>query len=259
MSVLNTPEPGGWRARRNTVRWVLLGAVAISALIVFWGAAAMVRGHYLTTVVAFGWAFFPLAAVAALMLASFGGTSLRADYDSTGTTVLPDRSFSVLFFTGLVVLIPSGVLFVIFVPRGEIDIPMSRGMQIFSPVLMASAVLVAVFGLISAWRRGGVGYLRLTSTGIDNANIVFTKSIDWDDIVNITDTSQTKRTRKAIVLCLQDGSEEVIEGADLYVPRGAALYWMMRHYWAHPDDRSELIDGRAVERLRDERFETDSG
>jgi hypothetical protein len=190
-----------------------------------------------------------------MTLASVGRVGFRAAYDETGTTVLPDRLFGILFFAGLIVLIPSGVLFVIFTPRGQIDIPMSRGMQVFSPALMGFAVVVAIVGLISAWRRGGMGYLKLTRTGIDNANIAFTKSFDWDDIANITDSAETKRTRKAIVLCLHDGSEEVIEGADLYVPRGSALYWMVRHYWSHSEDRPELTDGRAVERLRDGRFE----
>jgi hypothetical protein len=32
---------------------------------------------------------------------------------------------------------------------------------------------------------------------------------------------------------------------------------MVRHYWRHPDDRSELTDGRALERLRDEPFALD--
>jgi hypothetical protein len=200
---------------------------------------------------------FPLGLAVAMTLASVGRVALRAAYDRTGTTVLPDRVLGILFFAGLIVLIPCGLLFVIFVPRGDIDIPMSRGLQIFSPILMGFAVVVAIGGLISAWRRGGIGHLKLTESGIDNANIVFTKSVDWHDIVDVRDSAETKRTRKAIVLCLRDGSEEVIEGADLYVPRGAALYWMLRHYWRHPDDRSELMDGRAVDRLRDGRFEHD--
>jgi hypothetical protein len=257
MSVLKLPEPTGWRDGRRTFSWVVLGVLALVALLLYWGIAAALRGHYLTTVVAVGWAAFPVAVVLALALAANGQAALRASYDSIGTTIFPDKWFTVLFFAGLVVLIPGGVLFVIFVPRGDIDIPMSRGLQIFSPGLMGFAVVVAIIGLISAWRRGGIGYLKLTRSGIDNANIAFTKSVVWDDIVDVTDTAETKRTRKAIVLCLRDGSEEVIEGADLYVPRGAALYWMVRHYWRHPDDRSELTDGRAVDRLRDGRFEHD--
>jgi hypothetical protein len=224
---------------------------------VYWGVVATVRGHYLTTAFTIGWAALIGLTGAALMLALFGRTSVRATSDSTGTTVRPDRWFSVLFFAGFAAAIPTGVLFVIFVPRGDIDIPMSRGMQIFSPALMGSAVVVAVITLISAWRRGGAGHLKLTPAGIDNANVAFTKSVDWDDVVNVTDSAETKRTRKPIVLCLQDGSEEIIGGADIYVPRGAALYWMVRHYWHNPQDRPELTDGRALDRLREGRFEVD--
>jgi len=255
MSVLRLPEPTGWRDSRKTLTWVVLIVLAMVALLLYWGIPATLRGHYLTTLVILGWGALPLAAATALVLAACGWTSLRISYDSTGTTVLPDRTLGILFFAALIVLVPAGVLFVIFVPRGDIDIPMTRGLQIFSPILMGFAVVVAISGLMSAWRRGGIGYLKLMESGIDNANIVFTKSVDWEDIVDVRDSAETKRTRKAIVLCLQDGSEEVIEGADLYVPRGAALYWMVRHYWRHPDDRVELTDGRAVDRLRHGRFE----
>ena len=171
------PEPPGWHHGRRTFIWVLLGVLAIVALLLYWGVAATVRGDYLTTVVMFGWACIPLAVLAAIGLASFGRVSLRAESDLTGTRVLPDRLFGILCFAGLALVIPTGVLFVIFVPRGEIDIPMSRGMQIFSPALMTGAVIVAVLGLITAWRRGGVGYLKLTQAGIDSANVAFTKSV----------------------------------------------------------------------------------
>lgn len=257
MSLLKVPEPKGWSAGPRRYRWAFLGGLAFVGLALYWGAAAAIRGHYLTTVVILGWMSLPVGLAVAMTLASFGRVSLRATYDSTGTTVLPDRLFGILFFAGLVALIPSGILFVIFTPRGEIDIPMSRGMQIFSPALMGFAVIVAISGLLTAYRRGGMGYLKLTATGIDNANVAFTRSVDWDDVVNVSDSAETKRTRKAIVLSLQDGTEEIIEGADLYVPRGAALYRMVRHYWRHPDGRAELTDGRAVDRLREERFELD--
>jgi len=57
------------------------------------------------------------------------------------------------------------------------------------------------------------------------------------------------------VLCRADGSELVLDGADFYVPKGVGLYWMVYHYWRHPEDRAELADGRALDRLRDERFD----
>jgi hypothetical protein len=47
----------------------------------------------------------------------------------------------------------------------------------------------------------------------------------------------------------------IIQGASGYAPNGAALYWMIRHYSKHPENRAELTDGRALERLRNEQFD----
>lgn len=97
----------------------------------------------------------------------------------------------------------------------------------------------------------------MTPAGVENTDVIRTKFYAWDDIDDVLDTPEKKRTRKAIVLALNDGSEVIIEGADLYVPRGVGLYWMVRHYWRHPEDRAELTDGRAHERLIEERFGVD--
>ena len=191
----------------------------------------------------------------ALLLVSSGRTSLRAETDSDGILLRADRMFSTLLIVGFTLVVPSGLVFIFCAPTGRLDIPISRGYQIFSPIVMALAVVAAVVGLVSVLRRGGIGYLKLTPEGIDIANIISTKYVDWDDVVDVKDDTDTKRrTRKAIVLCFQDGSEEIVDGADFYVPQGIALYWMVRHYWRHPDDRSELTDGRALARLRDEQF-----
>jgi hypothetical protein len=56
---------------------------------------------------------------------------------------------------------------------------------------------------------------------------------------------------------MQDGSNHVVNAAN-FTPHGVALYWMMRHYWRHPEDRIELTDGRALERLRNEDFDIGS-
>jgi hypothetical protein len=37
-------------------------------------------------------------------------------------------------------------------------------------------------------------------------------------------------------------------------PDGSAMRDLVRFYWQHPDSRGELTDGRALERLADERF-----
>lgn len=58
-----------------------------------------------------------------------------------------------------------------------------------------------------------------------------------------------------MVLCLRDGTEKVIGGLNLYVPRGVAVFWLVRHYWRHPEDRMELVDSRVGERFRVGQFD----
>jgi hypothetical protein len=255
MSVLMFPEPQDWRSGQRKSGWAIVGLLVICGWVVYSGAEATLRGHYLTTAVVVGWVAPLLTALAALALFARGRISLRANFDATGTTIKPDLRISVLLLVGFVVFIPAGALYAVFVPLGAIDLSMSRGMQIFSPILMASAVVIALIGLIMAWRRGGMGYLKLTESGVDYANIASTKSIPWESVVAVQGHSEAKKTRKALVLCMGDGTEEVVDGLDLYVPNGVGLYWMVRHYWRHADDRAELADGRALERLRDGRFD----
>jgi hypothetical protein len=235
--------------------WTTLAAAVAFSPGVIYGVRAFGRGRYLTTVALFGIVAFPMIVLVGVHLVRAGRTSVSASYDSTGTTLRADQVIGVLMYIGLIVFISSGLVIVRYVPTGDFDVPMTRGTQIFSPILAAFGVVVAVVGLVSALRRGGVGYVKLTPTGFDFANIAYTESGEWDDVVDVKAGMETKRTRKAIVLVLQDSSEKIVDGADFVVPRGVALYWMVRHYWRHPEDRPELTDGRALDRLREGRFE----
>jgi hypothetical protein len=215
------------------------------------------RGNLLTTVLVLGIVTFPVLMMAALAVAATGKTKLRTSGDATGFTVLPDKRFSMLYFTGMAVLAPSAILFAVFVPQGAIDLPMSRGMQV-SPVLFATAAVIAIGALILGVRREGVGYLKFTPSAIEIADVLKTREVEWDDIVDVRDHSDTKGGNKAgrsVVLCLRDGGESVIGALNMYVPTGVPLYWMVRHYWRHPEDRAELRDSRALDRLRAGRFD----
>lgn len=255
MSLLTLPEPDGWRGSRRLLMWLTIGTAIVFVPAVVWGVVVMVRGQYVTAIVMWGVAAWPIATMVSLWLVALGRTTLSAQHDSTGTTLLPDRTYTALFYAGCIGLIVAGSMFVVNAPRGELALPMSRGWQIFSPFLMGVVVVLAVIGVVNARRRGGVGHLTLTRNGVEVANIVSTKSVAWDDIADIKDSVESRRTRKAIALVLHDGTEEVIDSADMYVPRGSGLYWMTRQYWRNPDQRPELADGRAVERLSRGRFD----
>lgn len=153
MSILNLPEPANWS--KAGARLVVAGIVVLAGLVYFLvrGILAGLRGNLLTTVLVLGIVTFPVLMMAALALAATGKTQLRTSGDATGFTVLPDKRFSMLYFTGMAVLAPSAILFAVFVPQGAIDIPMSRGMQVFSPVLFVTAAVIAIGALILGVRR----------------------------------------------------------------------------------------------------------
>lgn len=256
MSVLTMPEPANWSTGRARVVWICGAVAVVLSGSVYWAVRAVLRGEYLTVIGLSGIVVFPLLMVMALALVMLGRTSLRGSFDSSGSTLRTDRTFEGCFYVGLVATIVGGAVLVRYLPTGTLAIPMSRGWQIFSPALVVVAIVFAVIGLVSAWRRGGLGYVKLTPAGVDIANILSTQSVRWDDIVGVADYSDVNtKTRKAIVLRLEDGVEKVVDGADFYAPRGAGLYWMVRHYWRHPDKRAELTDGRALERLSGQRFD----
>lgn len=258
MSELNLPEPAKWAKAGKPMLWAGLVVSVGMVYFVVRGILAGLRGNYLTTILIFGFVTFPVLMMAALLLAAAGKTRTRTSSDATGFTVWPDKRFSMLYLTGLAVISPSALLLAFFIPRGAIDIPMLRGLQIFSPALFMAVAVFAVIGLIRWVRRGGVGYLKFSPAMIEIADVIKTRAVEWDDIVDVKDHSETKDGKNAgrsVVLCLRDGGEKVIGGLSLYVPTGVPLYWMVRHYWRHPEDRSELMDSRASERLRDGQFD----
>lgn len=256
MSVLTLPEPANWPAGKRRLRRLRLGLEAFVAVGVFVGTRSWLGGAVLEAFVSAGFLVPLVLTVIAVHLVARGRTSMRGTHDPTGTMLRPDRTFSTLMLLIIAACIPVGLVIVVFTLTGDLHLFASKRAQIGAVVGMTLATVTATSGLFSAWRRGGVGYLKLTLSGIDVADILHTKSVRWDDVVAVDDHPEsTKTTRKAVVLRLRNGTESTIDGADFYVPGGVGLYWMVRHYWRHPDDRAELTDGRALQRLDQGRFD----
>lgn len=250
------PDPQGWESSGHRLLLISAAGLMPAVAALGFGLRALLRGSFLTALVvcALGASF--VLVVVALQLVRRGRTALRAERDSAGTLLLPDRRFSALVVTSLGLATLSMLTIAVAAPIGVLDIPMSAGMRIASTFVAGFGALVGASGLFTGWRRGGVGYVGLSADGVDIADIVNTESVVWGEIVEVADCAEEKKTRKAVVLQLRDGREKVIDGADLYVPGGAPLYWMVRHYWLHAADRAELGDGRALERLSNGRFAT---
>ncbi|MGE2832713.1 hypothetical protein [Mycobacterium sp. SMC-4] len=74
---------------------------------------------------------------------------------------------------------------------------------------------------------------------MSSGDVLSTRMLEWDDIDDVADRATTRRAPRTVVLRLHDGREEIISVADVYLPGGA------------------LADNRAVQRLRDGRFDLD--
>ena len=53
-----------------------------------------------------------------------------------------------------------------------------------------------------------------------------------------------------MVITMEGGSTLLFEAPGIYTERGTALVELVRFYWQHPEQRAELTDGRALQRLR---------
>lgn len=260
MSILNLPEPANWSGIRKITWWAKLCGIGGLTYFIVRGILSAVRGNYVTTILIVGFTILPVLLIVGLWLAKTGRVTTRTTSEATGFTVFPDKRFCLLMVAGLAAAAPSSLALGILVPRGMIDIPMSRGMQLFSPALFVAGAVIAFSGLASIARRGGVGHLKFTPAMVEYGDALRTRVFEWGDIVDVKDHSELKegrRTSRPVVLHLRDGSEQIIGGLDIYVPGGVALYWLVRHYWKHPEDRPELVDSRAAERLRQGRFDLD--
>ncbi|SRX95430.1 hypothetical protein [Mycobacterium shimoidei] len=251
------PKPEHWRD--NTVQLVpgfalFGGAGAFSAV---WTVIFASRGDYLTAIITAGGTMFVLGLVLAAGWTELERVTVRGICDSRGLMLRPDRVITALWVIAFVAAVPSGLLYVVFVPRGEVSISMTRGEQIFTPYLVGFGLLFVVVGLIALVVRRGPGYVHLTPRGFELADILFTYRGTWTDITDITDIAPNKQKRAPIVIIMKTGPPHVYTGAKACTPGGAALYWMLRHYWLHPENRDELVDGRALERLHNEQFDAE--
>lgn len=258
MSVLTLPEPERWSDGRTRYLWACIGCGVMVAVAVSFAVRNLMQGDVLSALVLMGFSLVFVCILAAGFRVSRGRAVLRASADSTGTVLRPDRVMSVLVLTALALGTPVGLIIAVFTFTGDLTMFVSSRGVIGSIVVGTFLAGFAIYGLLSAWRRGGLGYVLFTPDGVEIADIFRTTSVAWRDIVAVTDHADVKqRIHKPVVLERADGSESRIDGADSYVSFGANVYWMVRHYWRHPDERDELCDGRAVQRLVEGRFEVD--
>lgn len=255
MPVLKLPEPPGWAASGRRLAWVTAVFLLLVGLAFMYTARWAAEGQYLAAAGLGSLATCCTLIVVGLHHVAWGLTSLWADYDSEGTTLNPDRWYAVVIVVASLIGFVGVVLVVVAMLVTDAGDAFSRGARTAVTGLAVAGLVTLVHIFAGVWKRRTLGYVKLAPTGVDIADMERTASVEWDDVVEIGDQAESKKTRKGVALRLRDGEEKVIDGADFYVPRGTRMYWMMRHYWRHPEDRAELTDGRALQRLHDSRFD----
>jgi hypothetical protein len=119
--------------------------------------------------------------------------------------------------------------------------------------------LVLGASVIHAWWRSRDYYLNLNPVGF-HANEKPVKAGRWEDVVDILDhlpstgSSLRQKPLTPIVFVMRDGSSQVLLDGAWYSNKRNAMFWMVRNYWLHPEQRGELLNGVALERLAREDF-----
>ena len=253
------------KASQQPANWTSgLSPLAILGMFVCIGAAvysvaetvvAVTRGSALAASTAGGLAVFFMGILGSLAVTLFVPAANYSDYDSAGTTVRVHPAIVWLYAVALCGAAIGSSLYLWSVWRGIRDLPFtSTGDGRVARTLLIALLVLSVTGLIALARSRESGYLRLGISGVGYGDLFRTRSARWEDVVDIADKADM-RSRSAIVFHLRNGRPIVVANADRFSSGGSALYWMVRHYWQRPDDRSALVDGRALERLRDDGFD----
>ncbi|CRZ16398.1 hypothetical protein [Mycolicibacterium neworleansense] len=225
----------------------MLGLVAFACAA--WAGLAVVQGHYLTALIAVGATVFWLAPLRVWWI--MPSVVARAVCDAEGTTIRVDRRVDILLFigvlTGALALGAGGVLGAM----NKLDIPLPPDIAPMFAMAFIGPALVFVVALVLTVKRGGVGYIRLTAEGFKFVEAFSTASGEWAQVVDVTDKApEDMPAKNPVAMVMADGDVKMIKEPGLYSRDGRAILRFVRFYWQNIDDRVELTDGRALDRLR---------
>jgi hypothetical protein len=231
---------------------VLFGVFGI--LCTAWAFVTLTNSEYLSTVVVTGFAVFAFGMIAMMVIVATRRVRPRATRDDVGTTFRPDRKVDGLLAASTFGAFVAMAVYAVFAPLGMLDIPVPRGDQRYFAFACAAGVVMGIFSLRQILRRRGTSYLRMTVDSLEMGNTVSSAHRSWDDVIDVADRPQNGRQPSGTTyITTADGRTRRLP-SDWYTPGGHGLRELVRFYWQHPEQRQELNDGRAMERL-----ETGSG
>lgn len=193
---------------------------------------------------------------------------ITATANAQGSTLYPDSARQKLMYAGFGVLSVAGIVYALLFLAGVEVPPLVSSPRQRNPTTSfanADATFAGVIGLtlgailIHGWWRSRNCYLNLNPIGF-HANEKPVKAARWEDVVDILDfvpssgPSLRQKPLRPIVFVLRDGSAQVLLDGAWYSNKRYAVFWMVRNYWLHPEERGELLNGVALERLAREDF-----
>ncbi|HEY9267043.1 MAG TPA: hypothetical protein VIQ11_20810 [Mycobacterium sp.] len=239
----------------GTTIFAVLFCLATGILCAAWTITTVSRGGYLTALVTAAGAVSVAAFTLWILRMKLGELTVRVTSAPEGTTVRPDRLGDLLLRTSMSSGVSAMAVFAVLEPIGLLDIPIPHSARYYIPFMSAVGALSGAPVVIRAFARGSMSYLRLTRKGFEFAEGRHPERGRWDSVQDIADRAPERPAPKgpSIVMVMRDGATPTI-AVGAYSPEGSAVRRMVQFYWKHPDHRDELMDGRAVQRLRDDDF-----
>ena len=270
--------PAAWTQSRDK-RW--LGGLAVvffGFFAILWGyqaVVATVEGRYV-----YGLFYFP-AAVAATAMIMNAPDMIRArmrsvpparavHFNEGGVAFTRSRWARWTLMTYLVAACWACLAFSIGMFTRAYEFPMTAGQGRVFPYLVGAmgAYLVAYLSCVLA---GQIRRPRVICTPVEVIvrSTTESQSVEWDRIDKLEPFSMSGGPRHSMIsMVTADGSQPksdrhyrgpfasalkspatITIKADQFDVGAVPLYWFLRYYLEHPEDRPELADGRAVDRL----------
>lgn len=247
-------QPDNWKNRTVvlTLGLLMFGVMGLCCIILLLGS--LQEGDAVSAVIAAGFAVTVWSVLFGCTFGVVGSKRLRGVSTEAGTTLRSApaamRSFGI---AGLSLTLTAVFYLVCAQDRDDLLFmdPENPRDAIWT---MAILLFITVIGLGWYLVKGRTPLVRLGPHSVTYVDGTSSRTESWDGITDVDDTSPNRNSRHPIYLACKNDRAIVIENASFYAPSGAALYWMVRHYWLHPENRMELTDGRALERLRTEDF-----
>jgi hypothetical protein len=227
--------------------WIVFGPFGVFCLV--WAFIFAARGELPSAVVALGFAIFALGLLLMLAIIALRLVKPRVRLERDGIMVRPDKRVDVLLMASTFGCFVAMACYAIFAPGDMIAIRVPRNDERYFVVACAAGVLVGVFSVTQIIRRRGTSYVRMTADAFELGNTVSSVERSWDEVTDIADRPRKARHSTGTTYITTRGGRTRILPSDWYTPSGHLLRELVRFYWKNPENRVELADGRALQRL----------